>query len=48
MTLNGVWCAYQDGWYADNSIIIYDEILHNSTNMNDHAEIGLDLQSGKK
>ena len=47
LTLNGVWCAYKDFWSAGYSRIIYDKILHVSTNMNDPG-IGLNIHSGKK
>ena len=45
MARNGVWCAYQDGWYEDNSTIFYDELLHSSTNMDD-PDTRLNVLSG--
>ena len=41
----GVWCGYQDSWYAGNAKITYDKLLHSSTNIKNPG-IGLDTRSG--
>ena len=41
----GSWCAYQDGgWTYDNSVIIFNAILHADSNMNTSA---LNMETGK-
>ena len=37
LSLHGQWCAYQDGWTSGSSIISYDSIFFEDSNINNNA-----------
>ena len=37
LSLHGQWCAYQSGWSSNNTVISYDSIFFEDSNMNNNA-----------